>query len=230
MEDSSASEMPHPCDSSGRDSSVCTQGCRPDGSGLTFSELSPSIKKRRLSRTSVKGPIEGETCKSSQATTTFREPQYQRGDSASACENGPQDSLDFIYFRHYADLFFQHVGGHADRTVSHSTFVQWFKSKTPKTRESLMLAQAMLAVGASFSKKVGHDTDGKILCEMARRALRSNSRPQSPQETQTRLLLALYYSTTGQTKDAWTIAAQGMPATFESSFTIIGTEETKGIG
>ena len=93
-----------------------------------------------------------------------------------------------------------------------------------------MLAQAMLAVGATFSKKVGHDTDGKTLSEMARRALRINSRPQSPQEAQTRLLLALYYSITGQMKDAWTIAAQGMPAAFESSFTISGMEETKGIG
>ena len=110
---------------------------------------------------------------------------------------------------HYMETYFIHINAATYRIFPRKHFLHWVKSHTAKSPNDLMLIYTMLAMGSIFSSRNERNHEGSLFSKIARYAVEKNHGNYSLQLVQSRLLLAFYHFSTGDTHKAWDYGGMG---------------------
>lgn len=110
---------------------------------------------------------------------------------------------------HYMETYFIHINAATYRIFPRKHFLHWVKDETTKSPNDLMLIYTMLAMGSIFSSRNERNHEGSLFSKIARYAVEKNHGNYSLQLVQSRLLLAFYHFSTGDTHKAWDYGGMG---------------------
>ncbi len=110
---------------------------------------------------------------------------------------------------HYMETYFNHINAATYRLFPRRLFLDWVRSETVKLPDDLMLIYTMLAMGSVFSSRAERKHEGSLFGKIARFAVERNHGNYSLQLIQSRLLLALYHFSIGDTHKAWDYGGMG---------------------
>lgn len=117
--------------------------------------------------------------------------------------------VDPVVTMHYMETYFVHINAATYRIFPRKHFLHWVKSETAKSPNDLMLIYTMLAMGSVFSSRNERNHEGSLFSKIAGYAVEQNHGNYSLQLVQSRLLLAFYYFSTGDTIKAWDYGGMG---------------------
>ena len=112
-------------------------------------------------------------------------------------------SIDRQTTDHYIELYFTHINGVAYPIFPRESFLHWLRNEKRKSPDDLMLVYSVLAVGSIFSSKAGRDDERSQLARTAQHAMEKRRGRYTLQLAQSRILLSLYYLSTGDSEKAW---------------------------
>lgn len=110
---------------------------------------------------------------------------------------------------HYIETYFMHINAATYRLFPRKLFLDWVRSETVKSPDDLMLIYTMLAMGSVFSSRTERKHEGSLFGKIARFAVERNHGNYSLQLIQSRLLLAFYHFSIGDTHKAWDYGGMG---------------------
>lgn len=110
---------------------------------------------------------------------------------------------------HYMETYFIHINAATYRLFPRELFLDWIRSGTVKLPDDLMLIYTMLAMGSIFSSRPERKHEGSLFGKIARFAVERNHGNYSLQLIQSRLLLAFYHFSMGDTHKAWDYGGMG---------------------
>lgn len=110
---------------------------------------------------------------------------------------------------HYIETYFIHINAATYRIFPRNLFLHWLTTKTAKSPNDLMLIYTMLALGSIFSSRPERKHEGSLFNKVANYAVEKNLGNYSLQLVQSRLLLAFYHFSTGDTQKAWDYGGMG---------------------
>lgn len=117
--------------------------------------------------------------------------------------------VDPVVTMHYMETYFLHINAATYRIFPRKHFLHWVKNETAKSPNDLMLIYTMLAMGSIFSGRNERNHEGPLFSKIARYAEEKNHGNYSLQLVQSRLLLAFYHFSTGDTHKAWDYGGMG---------------------
>lgn len=110
---------------------------------------------------------------------------------------------------HYMETYFSHINAATYRIFPRKHFLHWVKSETVKSSNDLMLIYTMLTMGTVFSSRSERNHEGPTFSKIAVYAVGKNHGNYSLQLVQSRLLLAFYHFSIGDTAKAWDYGGMG---------------------
>lgn len=110
---------------------------------------------------------------------------------------------------HYMETYFVHINAATYRIFPRKHFLHWVKNETVKSSNDLMLIYTILAMGSVFSSRNERNQEGSLFSKIAGYAVEKNHGNYSLQLVQSRLLLAFYHFSTGDTAKAWDYGGMG---------------------
>lgn len=189
------------------------------GEGKSTSNIRSALKRRR--------PISGQIMTSKQPDTKSMPPEPERSLSSGQAAPVPWEAdsgyanlhsfswganpyqVDPDATMHYMETYFIHINAATYRIFPRKHFLHWVKNEPAKSPNDLMLIYTMLAMGSIFSSKNEHNHEGSLFSKIARYAVEKNHGNYSLQLVQSRLLLAFYHFSTGDTHKAWDYGGMG---------------------
>ena len=104
---------------------------------------------------------------------------------------------------HYMNLYFTHINSATYRIFPKKPFLRWLQYERDKSPNELMVVYSMLAIGSVFSSRPEQTAEGAHFCQIARYAVGKNHERFSLQLAQSRLMLAMYHFSIGESSIAW---------------------------
>ena len=104
---------------------------------------------------------------------------------------------------HYMNLYFSHVNSAIYCMFPNKAFLRWLQYEKDKSPAELMVVYSMLAMGSIFSSRPEKAAEGAHFCDIARLAVGKNHGVFSLQLIQSRMLLALYHFSIGESTISW---------------------------
>ena len=129
---------------------------------------------------------------------------------------------------HYLNLFQHYVADRSDGHDPKASHIVQSKIERAVSQPSLMVLYAMLALGTVFAQSSESEVDGRLLSDLARRAMLEADGESGCVTCQTRLLLVSYYLASDQPSEAWDLVTSRLPSA-SALASLIG-QQVKGIG
>ena len=145
-------------------------------------------------------------------------------------------SIDDQITDHYIELYFTHINGVTYPIFPREPFLHWLRNEKKKSLDDLMLVYSILAMGSIFSSRAGQEEEGNQLARMAQHAVERHRGKYTLQLAQSRILLSLYYLSTGDSEKAWDYcglasrAAAGLKLNVENDIPFMDRYETQLYG
>lgn len=142
-------------------------------------------------------------------------------------------SIDVPITDHYIELYFTHINGVSYPIFPRKSFLHWVRNEKQKSADDLMLVYSILAVGSIFSLRAERDDEGSQLARVAQRAVEKHRGRYTLQLAQSRILLSLYFLSTGDSEKAWDYcglasrAATGLKLNVEMDFHYMDGNDTQ---
>lgn len=114
---------------------------------------------------------------------------------------------------HYIETYLVHINAATYRIFPPVPFRQWLKSERAKSSDDLMLVYAILAMGSIFSSRAERKHEGSLFGKIAQYAVEKNLGNYSLQLIQSRLLLAFFHFSLGDSHKAWDYGGMGFRVT-----------------